>query len=628
MTKQKTSLPIVIAALGVVFGDIGTSPLYALQAAFGLSGLALTPATIYGVISLILWSITLVVTIKYVLLMTRADNEGEGGIMALIAKLRSLPLPRPWQSTLLLLGVVGVSLFYGDSVITPAISVLSAVEGVKLFAPELTGFIIPISLIILFGLFLLQSRGTGTTGRLFGPIMILWFGVSALAGLNQLIQHPAALQALLPTTAFNFAAAHPVGAFVAMGAVILAITGAEALYADMGHFGRTPIRRAWLWLVFPALALTYLGQGALVATSPSAIASAYFLLFPAALQLPITLLATVATIIASQAVIAGAFSIARQAVHLDLLPRMTIIHTSREEVGQVYLPFLNWLIATLVALVVIGFTSSAHLSSAFGFAISGVLAIDTVLFLVIVRKAWRVPRLVVGSLAALLIPLDIIFIASSSFKFLHGAWLPLALCLATFTIITTWHTGHQIILRERRRTEGKLTRFIDELPRYNNLARTPGSAVYLGSHSGYAPLALHASIEQLHELHQQVIVVTVITRDVPHIPGEERAVIDDLGSSTDGIIHLTLQFGFKDSHNIPVALAHIVLPSEERAFDTTTAIYFISDTKPAITRRAHDHMSLWRKYLFSALLRNSTHPSDYYHLPIERTVTMTSSLPL
>lgn len=627
MKKQKTSLPLVIAALGVVFGDIGTSPLYALQAAFGLSGLAPTPATIYGLISLILWSITLVVSFKYVLLMTRADNDGEGGIMALIATLRSLPLRRPWQSLLLLLGIVGVSLFYGDSVITPAISVLSAVEGVKLFAPQLTVFIVPISLLILLGLFLLQSRGTGVTGRLFGPIMVLWFSVSALAGAHQIIKHPDALQALLPTTALHFIAAHPVGAFIAMGAVILAITGAEALYADMGHFGRLPIRRAWLWLVFPSLALTYLGQGALVSASPSAITSAYFLMFPSALQLPITVLATVATIIASQAVIAGAFSIARQAVHLDLLPRLTIIHTSREEPGQVYLPFLNWLIATLVALVVIGFTSSAHLSSAFGFAISGVLAIDTILFLVIVRKAWRAPRGIVVALALLLVPLDIIFIASSSFKFIHGAWLPLALCLISFTLITTWHTGHGIMLRERRKAEGKLTTFVAALPSHINLARTAGSAVYLGSHTGHAPLALHASVDQLHELHRQVIVVTVTTINKPHVPLTERAIFDDLGSPTDGIVHLTLQFGFKDSHNVPATLAEITLPAEERSFDADTAIYFVSDTKPVITHHTH-RMALWRKYLFTALLRNSTRPTDYYRLPLERTITMTSSLPL
>lgn len=627
MTKQKTSFPIVIAALGVVFGDIGTSPLYALQAAFGISGLAPTPTTIYGLISLILWSITLVVTIKYMLLMSRADNDGEGGIMALIAKLHSLPLRRRWQSTLLTVGCIGVALFYGDSIITPAISVLSAVEGTKLFAPALSPFIVPISLLILFGLFILQSRGTGSTGRIFGPIMVIWFGASALAGLTQIIKHPESLQALLPTSALHFIIAYPLGSFIAMGAVILAITGAEALYADMGHFGRRPIQKAWLWIAFPALALTYLGQGAMVSASPDTITSAYFLMFPTPLQLPATILATVATIIASQAVIAGAFSIAHQAIHLGLLPRMTIIHTSEEEAGQVYLPFINWLIALLVAVVIIAFGSSAHLSSAYGFAISGVLAIDTILFLVVVRKAWRTSRFLVLLLGCLLVPVDIVFIASSSVKFIHGAWLPLALCLATLTLITTWHTGHAVILRERRRAEGKLTEFIRTLPDQQDLVRTPGSAVYLGSHTGYAPLALHASVDQLHELHQHVVVVTVLTRDIPHVPLAHRTVIDGLGSSTDGIIHLTLQFGFKDSHNIPAALATMTPPAEALGFDASTATYFISDTKPVITHRLH-RMSLWRKHLFALLLRNSTHPSDYYHLPVERTVTMTSSLPL
>lgn len=627
MTKQKTSFPLVLASLGIVFGDIGTSPLYALQAAFGVSGLSPTPATVYGIISLIFWSITIVVTVKYVLLMTRADNDGEGGIMALIAKLRNLPLRHRWQNFLLLFGIAGVSLFYGDSIITPAISVLSAVEGVKVFAPEFTPFIVPISLIILFGLFLLQSRGTGITGRLFSPIMLVWFGASALAGLGQIIQHPEALQALLPSTAWQFIITHPVGGFISMGAVVLAITGAEALYADMGHFGVAPIRRAWFWFVFPALTLTYLGQGALVSASPDTISSAYFLMFPSQLQLPSIILATVATIVASQAVIAGAFSIARQAIHLGLLPRMTIIHTSRDEPGQVYLPFLNWLIGALVATVVIAFGSSAHLSSAFGFAISGVLAIDTLLFLVIVRKSWRVSRLLIALLGLLLIPVDFIFIASSSFKFVHGAWLPLVLCVTTFTLISTWHTGHQIILRERRKAEGKLTEFIAKLPPQHQLIRTPGSAVYLGSHTGYAPLTLHTSVNQLNELHQQVIIVTIITRNVPHVPLMERPVFDTLGSTDDGIVHLTLQFGFKDSHDIPASLAAMTLPDEERSFDTNSAIYFVSDTKPAITRRMH-RMAMWRKYLFAALARNNTRPSDYYHLPVERTITMTSSLPL
>ncbi len=627
MKKQTPSVLVMLAALGVVFGDIGTSPLYALQAAFGLSGLDLTPGAIYGVISLILWSITLVVTVKYVLLMTRADNRGEGGIMALIAKVRSLPVHHPWRTLLVLLGIVGVSLFYGDSVITPAISVLSAVEGTKLFAPSLTPYIVPLALLILLGLFLLQTRGTGTTGRIFGPIMALWFIASALGGLHQIIRHPEALQALLPTTALQFAQVHPLGAFIAMGAVILAVTGAEALYADMGHFGRRPISLAWLLLVFPALVFIYLGQGALVTHNPQAITSAYFLMFPDWLQLPMTILATLATVIASQAVIAGAFSITRQAIHLGLLPRMTIIHTSSEEAGQVFLPFLNWLIAALVALIVIGFRSSEHLSSAFGFAISGVLAIDTVLFLVVVRHAWRQSWLIVLLLAVLLVPLDIVFVTSSSFKFLHGAWLPLLLCSISLAIITTWHAGHKIIMRERETAEGTLDDFATSLAVTPDTVRVPGSAVYLGSHTQHAPLALHASVNQLHELHEHVIVVTVTTLDTPHVPVAQRASFDNPAARRDGITHATLQFGFKDTHNIPAALAHLRLPAEEAGFSASEAIYFVSETKPIITHRAH-RLALWRKYLYASLSRNSANPSDYYHLPPERTITMTAQLPL
>lgn len=627
MTKQTSSSLLIIAALGVVFGDIGTSPLYALQAAFGLSGLALTPDTVYGIISLILWSVTLVVTVKYVLLMTRADNHGEGGIMALIAKVRSLPIGHPWRSLLVLCGIIGVSLFYGDSVITPAISVLSAVEGTKLFAPTLSPYIVPISLLILLGLFLLQARGSGTTGRIFGPIMAAWLGVSALGGVHQVIRHPDALQALLPTTALHFALTHPTGAFIAMGAVILAITGAEALYADMGHFGRRPIARAWLYVVFPALTLTYLGQGALVAHTPTAITSAYFLMFPASLQLPVTILATIATVIASQAVIAGAFSITRQAIHLGLLPRMTIIHTSTEEAGQVFLPFLNWLIATIVALIVVGFQSSAHLASAFGFAISGVLAIDTALFLVVVRKAWRRSWWVIGALGLIIVPLDIVFLTSSSLKLLHGAWLPLLLCTISLILITTWHAGHTIIMRERQLAEGTLDEFAATLALTRGITRVNGSAVYLGSHAHHAPLALHASIDQLHELHRHVIIVTVATLDIPHVPLARRAQFDNPGARIDGITHVTLQFGFKDSHNIPAALAHLKLPSEETGFSITDAVYFVSETKPVITRRRH-RLAVWRKYIFASLSRNAANPSDYYHLPPERTITMTTQLPL
>lgn len=627
MKKQTVSPLLVVAALGVVFGDIGTSPLYALQAAFGLSGLLPTPAVLYGLISLILWSITLVVTVKYVLLMTRADNHGEGGIMALIAKVRSLPLHHPWRTLLILLGILGVSLFYGDSVITPAISVLSAVEGTKLFAPTLVPYIVPLSLLILLGLFLLQARGSGATGRIFGPIMALWFIVSALGGLHQILRHPESLQALLPTTALQFAQAHPFGAFLAMGAVILAITGAEALYADMGHFGRRPISLAWLLIVFPALGCVYLGQGALVAHDPTAISSAYFLLFPSWLQLPVTILATLATVIASQAVLAGAFSITRQAIHLGLLPRMAIIHTSSEEAGQVFLPFINWLIAALVALIVVGFRSSEHLAGAFGFAISGVLAIDTVLFLVIVRHAWRVSWPVVTLLGLLLVPLDILFLSSSSFKFLHGAWLPLLLCLISLSIITTWHAGHTIILRERKTAEGTLDDFVTTLATTDDVVRVPGSAVYLGSHANHAPLALHTSVDQLHELHQHVIVMTVTTLDVPHVPLANRAQFDNPAARRDGITHATLEFGFKDTHNIPAALAHLRLPIEETGFSADEAVYFVSETKPLITRRAH-RFALWRKYLYASLSRNSAHPSDYYHLPPERTIIMTAQLPL
>ncbi|MDB5176664.1 MAG: potassium transporter Kup [Candidatus Saccharibacteria bacterium] len=625
MIKKRQSKWLFIGAIGVVFGDIGTSPLYALQAIFGVSHLPFTVADIVGAISLIIWAIILVVTIKYVGLVMRANNNGEGGIIALTALMRRTNISQRKKIILTLLGLVGVSLFYGDSVITPAISVLSAVEGTRLIMPQFAPYIIPVTIAILSGLFLLQSRGTGKIGLFFGPIMVAWFIISAIGGLSQIVQYPQIFEALLPTTALSFFIHNPLPGFVAMGAVILAITGAEALYADMGHFGRPAITNSWLLLVFPALLLTYLGQGALVAQHPEAISGAFFLMFPAAFHLPIVMLATIATLIASQAVISGAFSLTRQAVQLGFAPRLTIRHTSQNEVGQVYLPALNWILASLVLITVIGFGSSANLAGAYGFAVCGALAIDTILLLVIMRQSWHVQLLLVIIVGFIFLSVDAIFLSSSLSKLFHGAWLPVAIALAGFTLLTTWYKGHTIISRERHRGEGSLKSFVTKL-HHSKIPRINGDAVYLGQHAGNAPLALHETMEQLHELHNNVVVVTVQTTDTPHVPERSRVIFDGLGHPDDGISHVILQFGYKDTPNIPKALELAREKSPEVDFDPYAATYFTSISQPTIV---HNHrMAKWRKLLYLFMDRNASNPSSYYKLPLDHTIEMRSFLEL
>lgn len=625
MVRKKQSLWLFIGAVGIVFGDIGTSPLYALQVIFNVSRLQFTSQDILGAISLIVWAITLVVTVKYVGLVMRANNNGEGGIMALIALINRTGISSRKKILLTLLGLVGISLFYGDSVITPAVSVLSAVEGMKLVIPQFSEFVIPVTLVILMGLFYLQSRGTESIGRLFGPIMVIWFIISAIGGLNQVMQYPSILAALLPTTALNFFISHPLPGFIAMGAVILAITGVEALYADMGHFGRSTISRVWIFFIFPALILTYLGQGALLTIHPEAISGVYFMMFPADLRLPIIILATMATLIASQAVLSGAFSLTRQAVQLGFAPRLTIRHTSNNEVGQVYVPALNWILAALVVITVIIFGNSASLAGAYGFAICGALAIDTVFLIVIMRRAWRYPAFITLAVALVFITLDILFLSSSLPKLLYGAWLPVTIAVVGFVMLTTWYRGHNSIRHERSREEGTLKSFITKL-HHSHVPRIPGNAVYIGHHAGNAPLALHSSLEQLHELHERIVVVTVEITDRPHVIEKKRVIFDGLGHPNDGISHVTLQFGYKDFPNVPRALAIARDKSPEIDFDPYKATYFTSIGQPVIV---HNHrMALWRKHLYLFMHRNANNPSDYYKLPINRTIEMRAFLEL
>jgi KUP system potassium uptake protein len=628
--KRGGTAALVLGAIGVVFGDIGTSPLYTLRTVFAPAhGLAPQREEVFGVISLILWAITLIVSVKYVTFIMRADNDGEGGIMALIALIQRANLrSKGAQLALVLLGVFGASLFYGDGMITPAISVLSAVEGLEVVSKSLEDVVVPATVVVLTALFFAQRYGTGRVGGIFGPVMCVWFGVLAISGFGRLPEHPAILGALSPHHGASFLLHHGHEAFVALGGVVLAVTGAEALYADMGHFGASSIRRGWFALVFPALALNYLGQGALLLEHPSDSSSPFFLLFPEWARLPMVALSTVAAIIASQAVISGAFSVTRQAVRLGFLPRLVIHHTSRAEVGQVYVPAANWIIYAAVIALVVGFGSSEKLASAYGIAVTGTLAIDSLLFFFVVRALWHRSLAVVIGGAICFLTVDLTFFAANLTKIVHGGWFPLAIALIVFQILTTWQRGREIVTRRRIQEEGPLRAFVDEVhdadPPIN---RAPGTAVFLNANPETTPLALRANVEHNHVLHECVIIVSLETERVPYVPESERLVIDDLGYSDDGISHLTGRYGFQDRIDVPALMRLAAESGEvERLPDLSNPSYFVSKIQIVPTNRPG--MSRWRKRLFFAISRNAANPVEVFHLPDNRTVVMGSHIEL
>jgi KUP system potassium uptake protein len=619
---------LTFGALGVVFGDIGTSPLYSLQTVFTHDNHAVptTDSAVYGVISLVFWTITLIVSIKYVTFIMRADNEGEGGIMALIALIRNAPARRRVAGALLVtLGIFGASLFYGDGMITPAISVLSAVEGLKVIDAGLKELVVPITVAILTALFAIQRFGTHVVGRAFGPVMALWFTVIAVIGLAEVVRHPGILRALSPSYGLQFLFDHGGTAFVALGSVVLTITGAEALYADMGHFGRSPIRRAWFFLVFPALILNYMGQGALILRDPSAVENPFFLLAPHWSRIPMVFLATAATVIASQAVISGAFSVTRQAVRLGFLPRLTIRHTSEREIGQVYVPAVNWLIFVAVIALVLGFRSSAHLASAYGVAVTGTLAIDTLLFFYVVRNLWRKPLWlsIVGCLSFLLV--DLAFFTANLTKVFHGGWFPLSIAVLVWLILTTWQRGREIVTRNRVEEEGPLRAFVEEL---RELApyRAPGTGVYLNANPETTPLAMRAAVEHLNALHESVVIVSLQTGNVPHVPPGDRLEIDDLGYRDDGILHITAHFGFQDETDVPKLVHAAARRPLECDITLDNLSYFVS--RITIVPSDAPGMARWRKKLFLAVARNAGNPVEFFALPEERTVVFGALIPL
>ena len=618
---------LALGTLGVVFGDIGTSPLYAMQTVFSIGNDAVSPSPsdVYGVVSLIFWSVTVIVTIKYVTFMLRADNDGEGGVMALAALVRNALQTGRWASFALALGVLGAALFYGDSLITPAISVLSAVEGLEVVRPELAKLVLPIGAAILAALFLAQRVGTARVGRLFGPIMVLWFVVLAVLGLPRIIAHPDVLVGLSPTYIVAFFADHPFTAFIAMGAVVLAITGAEALYADMGHFGRRPIRRAWFIVVFPALIINYLGQGALILHDPAAVANPFYLLAPGWAQLPLIVLATAATVIASQAVISGAFSVSQQAVRLGYLPRLTVHHTSSSESGQIYVPTVNWILFAGVLILVATFQSSASLATAYGLAVTGTLLLSTVLLLFHAATAWQWSRWQLVAAGVVFGGVELLYLAANLTKIVHGGWLPLLVAAVVIVVMTTWQRGRRAVTERRTDLEGPLQQFLDQLP--EQVVRVPGTAVFPHPTKETAPLALRANVEFNHVLHEHILIVSLISTSVPHVPVEQRLSVDDLNHAQDGIVHVSARFGFQDVQDVPEVLRQArALSPELGQADPEEALYYIS--RITIERGQEPGISVWRKRLFVGLAHNAASPAGSFGLPTERTVVMGSRIEL
>jgi KUP system potassium uptake protein len=630
-SRGASRLALLVGALGVVYGDIGTSPIYALQTIFNPGDPHPVPATIanvYGVISLIFWSLVLIVTVFYVGLVMRLDNEGEGGIMALITLIRRHAQGRGRKAGLALaaLGIFGAALFLGDSMITPAISVLSAVEGVKTVNPDLETFIIPATVVIIVLLFAFQRKGTAVIGRFFGPIMIVWFTVLAVLGLGGITRNPEILKALNPVYAFDFLFGHFNIAFFALAAVILTFTGAEALYADMGHFGRKPISRAWLFMVFPALLINYMGQGALILEDTGNIQGSFFLLAPEGARIPLLVLTGAATVIASQAVISGAYSVASQASELGYLPRLRIAHTSEHHYGQIYVPWINWLLMVSVLTLVFAFRSSEALAFAYGMAVIGTIVIVTLLFLYFARVRWGTPRWLLATGGGLLLALNVTFLAASSTKIIHGAWLPLLIGITAFTVMITWQRGREVVSAERERREGPLREFVDKMRRGEpKAAQVPGTGVYLGRGKDSAPLALRAALELNHARYAQTVILSVHTEPVPRVNDDERIVVDDLGNCQDSVIHVTVRFGYAETPDVPRALG-LVRPeqSEGRRLRLDKATYFLSTIQ--LRAGKAPTMAAWRKHLFIATSHITSDAAEHFQLPRDRTIIVGSHI--
>ena len=621
-TAKKAALPaITLAALGVVFGDIGTSPLYALRQCFISAHIAINESTVLGILSLIFWCMMLTISFKYITVIMKADNNGEGGIMSLLAlNLRSTRIADNKKIFLIALGFIGASLFFGDGIITPAISVMSAIEGLSIATPIFNQWLMPIAIGILTGLFLVQRHGTGTMGKFFGPVTLAWFVAIGVIGLNSIFQTPYVLAMISPHWAISFIYHQPFVAFIAMGAVILTMTGGEALYADMGHFGRIPIKLAWFTVVLPALLLNYAGQGALLLRDPAAIENPFYLLIPEWALYPMIGLATAAAVIASQAVITGVFSMANQAIQLRYLPRLTVQHTSDVEQGQIYLPFINWVLYISILLLILIFQNSANLASAYGVAVTMTMLCDTILIAILAYGFWRWPKWKVALFAIPFLLIDLVFIASTSLKIISGGWVPILIGAIAFCILMTWKDGREIVFNRLSKDSLSLELFIKSVSLSSETIFVPGDAIFLTGNPNIVPHAMLHNIKHNKVLHERNMMVTVITRDVPYVTNQERIRVEVLD---DRFQRIYVYYGFKDQPNIPDAL-ELAYQQLNIPFDMMRISFFIS--RDRLIHTVGDGMAPWREKLFISMQRNTSPVSDFYQIPPNRVVEMGSQI--
>lgn len=612
---QKSSLSaLTLAAIGIVYGDIGTSPLYTMQEVFDHKhGLALNPENILGIVSLILWGLIFIVSLKYVTLVLRANNRGEGGIMALAAlTLESVGRSSKLYFPLVILGVIGASLFYGDGVVTPAMTVLSAIEGIKVATPALKPFVVPITLVILIALYSVQSRGTAAIGKFFGPVMVVWFAVLAAMGIYNILRVPAILEAFNPVHALEFLYFHRWAAFIALGAVVLAFTGSEALYADMGHFGPKPIRAAWFLVVFPALGLNYLGQGALLMIEPTAVSNPFFNQLGDWSIYPLVVLSTMAAVIASQATISGAFSMTKQAISLGFLPRMKIIHTSSREIGQIYIPMVNWLQLAAVVGAVVGFGSASNLASAYGIANTGTMLVTTILTFFVIRFGWKYNLALCIASTSFFFLIDISLFSSNAMKFLSGGWFPIALGFGICVVMLTWRRGRSLVFDNLKKHAIPLEEFLESLF-VSPPVRVEGTAVFLRGEADGVPHALLHNLSHNKILHERVIFITLHNREIPWVPFSERIKVTDLHNNC---FQIDVYYGFKNEPDIPNAL-ELCAPFG-LTFEPLDTSYFIS--RQTIISSPGSGMAAWREGLFVTMSRNARDAADYYQIPSNRVI--------
>ena len=610
---------MTVGALGVVYGDIGTSPLYALKEVFHGGHVAPTADNILGVLSLLFWTMTIIVSIKYVLLILRADNHGEGGLIAMLALATNAVNDKPkLRAVLLLVGLFGTAIFYGDAVITPAMTVLGAVEGIDVYAPEYHDVIVPLTLVVLAGLFAVQRFGTGGIGKAFGPVMLVWFAVIAALGLPHILENPHILIAVNPYYAFAFCMAHKLAAFVALGAVVLVVTGGEALYADLGHFGKQPIRIAWYCVVMPALVLNYFGQGAMLLEHPEAIENPFFRLAPAWAEMPLFALATMAAVVASQALITAAFSVTKQAVQLGILPRMRILHTSVRDIGQIYVPFVNWGLFVFIVLAVVLFGSSSKLAGAYGIAVTIDMTITTVMTFFVIRYGWKYPLWLCLSATLFFFCIDVTFLASNMLKLIAGGWFPLMIGVGMFTLMLTWKQGRSLLSNKLREDAIDLPSFLEAVFAHPPV-RVSGTAVFLSAEVGVTPNALLHNLKHNKVLHEQNLFVNVKHHEVPWVGFDKRVQVESLGRDCWAV---SLNFGFKNEPDVPEALS--MLAAQGVILEEMETSYFLS--RDIVIPTIGSGMSMWREKLFASMHRNAAAAADFLHLPTNRIVELGSKV--